>query len=464
MRSEMRKNNYFVAVTLVALTTFWSGISASAANNWVRFYDTGQDDFAGGSAIIALDDGSIIVGGATVQPDAPPPTPFTDSWLMKVSPSGEIEWQRRYGAILTENEFAIAPIAKGGYMAAVRFYSYDPGQGGNVPDAWILKLDENGTPITKRIYDSGVGESVQAIASAPDGTFYMVGTFDSVYIRDFWVVKVNPADGRVFYQKKFYSLPQIPEFGMALGVLPDGSAAIGGTRSSGALTGDDIVVFRLSGQRDIHFAKAFHLAADYSSSLVVAKNSIVVAGVTTFQVTSGTAFVILNLDFDGKLRWVKKVDVICPYPPCDELNPHILATSDGGFLLAGTTNSVTTPAFDDVIIVKLDKDGWLEWAKIYGDGDNDRSKSVIEFDGGFVVVADGFSATSTSRDVMLISIDPSSPGCEIQDITSLTIVSDVAGFLQESTVTLYQENTRAKQKYFGTSETDTTAVGQQSCP
>lgn len=60
-------------------------------------------------------------------------------------------------------------------------------------------------------------------------------------------------------------------------------------------------------------------------------------------------------------------------------------TSDGGYIIAGLTNS-TGAGLRDVLLIKTNSTGVLQWSKTYGGASDDEARSVEETaDGGFII-------------------------------------------------------------------------------
>lgn len=74
----------------------------------------------------------------------------------------------------------------GGYLIGGYTESYAKGyQGGK--DGWIVKTDENGTPIWDKLYGTKKDEEFTTILQAPDGGYYLVGNHDTFA----WIIKIN---------------------------------------------------------------------------------------------------------------------------------------------------------------------------------------------------------------------------------------------------------------------------------
>ncbi len=84
----------------------------------------------------------------------------------------------------------------------------------------------------------------------------------------------------------------------------------------------------------------------------------------------------------------------------DISNPSIRQTSNGGYIITGTT------FLADVILLKVDGIGNEEWNKTYGGKKKDGGLSVQQtFDGGYIISGYTFSFGSGENDVYLIKTD-----------------------------------------------------------
>ncbi|NIA23390.1 MAG: hypothetical protein GWP03_04450, partial [Proteobacteria bacterium] len=65
----------------------------------------------------------------------------------------------------------------------------------------------------------------------------------------------------------------------------------------------------------------------------------------------------------------------------------IIKTNDGGYFVAGNTESFGENA-SDIVLIRLDNQGNIQWTKILGEYNNNKCSDIIETsDGGFILVA-----------------------------------------------------------------------------
>lgn len=81
----------------------------------------------------------------------------------------------------------------------------------------------------------------------------------------------------------------------------------------------------------------------------------------------------------------------------NESGNSIKQTSDGGYIVAGTTNNGNpTTGYDDALVTKLDSNGNVEWQKTFGGAMSDDISSIQQtIDGGYILSG---SSNSTNGD------------------------------------------------------------------
>ncbi len=78
-------------------------------------------------------------------------------------------------------------------------------------------------------------------------------------------------------------------------------------------------------------------------------------------------------------------------------------TSDSGFLLTGSTTSEGA-GNHDLLIIKLDAAGDLEWTKTIGTAAVERGKSIIELkSGGYAIIGES-TVASSNEDLLVVRV------------------------------------------------------------
>jgi len=126
----------------------------------------------------------------------------------------------------------------------------------------------------------------------------------------------------------------------------------------------------------------------------------VVAGATYSFGAGGNDSWIMKLDANGVVAWQKAYGGTgVEYPN------YVLQTQDGGYIVSGYTSSFGTVGLDSWIM-KIDKNGGVEWQKAYGGTGRDYTSPVQQtLDGGYIVVGWTYSFGNGGVDLWLFKLD-----------------------------------------------------------
>ena len=138
-------------------------------------------------------------------------TDTEDVWVVKLSESGDIEWQKCLGGSHKDEGYSIQQTSDGGFICAGLTESNDgdvSGNHGTSGDGWVIKLDATGTIQWQRCLGGGVAEEFYLIQQTMDGGFMTAGlvTSDDGDVSGFlggsdaWIVKLNAA-GTIQWQR-----------------------------------------------------------------------------------------------------------------------------------------------------------------------------------------------------------------------------------------------------------------------
>ncbi len=195
-------------------------LTSSGDIEWQRLY--GKDTDA--HALIQARDGGYILAGEVWSLS---PTNRSDVWIVKVSKTGEIEWERAYGSPLSERAWDIQPTADGGYIvAAENWQTVFPRK--IISDIWVLKLTEEGKIEWQGIYGGEDEEEAYNIHQVSDGGYILAGmtrTFGRGK-SDALILKLLPT-GEIEWQKTYGDFDS--DLGSAIYELSTGDLLVSGT-------------------------------------------------------------------------------------------------------------------------------------------------------------------------------------------------------------------------------------------
>lgn len=115
-----------------------------------------------------------------------------------------------------------------------------------------------------------------------------------------------------------------------------------------------------------------------------------------FSSSTGRTY-ILKLNSAGKILWEQKIQYDNrQFTTADKT----IETKDGGFLVAGSTQSES--GISNILLIKLDAHGNVEWEKEFDSGFNVHSLAVAETkDGGFVITGESFGGQDVQQAFVL---------------------------------------------------------------
>ncbi len=204
-------------------------LSASGVIEWQKCLGgTGYDE---AQSIIQTSGGGYILAGWTTSTNgdvfgkhAGSRDSAADAWIVKLSSSGSIEWQKCLGGTSNDYAYSIVKTFDGGYAVAGKTNSSDGDVSGfHTPisyffnDAWVVKLDSLGSIEWQKCLGGTSNDYAASIIQSSDKGYVLAGTtwsdngdvsgnhFDTLYNgtnggADVWVVKLN-SSGSIAWQK-----------------------------------------------------------------------------------------------------------------------------------------------------------------------------------------------------------------------------------------------------------------------
>jgi hypothetical protein len=269
-----------------------------------------------------------------------------DCSVIKFDSSGQIIWQKIYGLTGKDNiAGSIASISDGGFIVTEFPVIIESGVLGG-----LMRLDSDGNVIWQVSYDNWMPGSV---IQTSDGEFIVAGVSiasDSSIV-DCSIIKFT-ADGILKWQKTYGGSGM--EYAVSIQQTNDGGYIVDGF-----------------------------------------SNSTDIPDVTNY---GGFDFYIIKLDASGEVQWQKMYG-----GSGDDMSGVIIQTSDDGYIVAGTSNSIDIPGvanhgLNDIYVLRLGIEGDIIWERMYGGSGEEN----CDFNLGLLPIQDnGFiiSGKSSSTDI-----------------------------------------------------------------
>ena len=278
-------------------------------------------------------------------------------------------WARSYSGEQFRSANSLSQTSDGGFIVGgtaniIDLYNHD---------FWIVKLDAKGIIQWQKAYGSEFSDEIYSINEVSDGGFIAAG-----YTSSFngggnsWIVRLDN-NGDVIWQVLYLLSPY------------------SNIREIEEIPGEGFVFVVNSWDSRRWFVKI-----DYAGNVILLKELFSSFRYEAFNLeqTSDHGFVIAGiinksgeeglwlakLYADGSLQWQKK------YQPMDyDIYGHgifLRQTDDDGYIIMGKTIYYG----EDVIIIKLDEYGGIQWQKQYGGSFQDGTNAIQQTqDGGYIV-------------------------------------------------------------------------------
>jgi len=192
----------------------------------------------------------------------------------------------------------------------------------------------------------------------------------------------------------------------------DGGYIVAGVTNSFGAGSWDIFLIKTDASGNIQWAKTYGGTGDDRAYSVqqTSDGGYIVAGVTNSFGAGSWDIFLIKTDASGNIQWAKTYD-----GGIDDDVSSIQQTSDGGYIVAGVTNSFGA-GYIDIFLIKTAANGNIQWAKTYGGTYDDYAHSVQQTsDGGYIVAGVTNSFGAGYIDIFLIKTDANGNigSCEI---------------------------------------------------
>jgi uncharacterized delta-60 repeat protein len=401
-------------------------------------------------------DGGCILAGWTASFGAG----GNDFWVLRLDSTGSVVWQKAYGGALQDDARCVKQTSDGGYVVAGETNSF--GTGGL--DFWVLRLNSNGSIVWQKTYGGTGDDTAWSVEQTADGGYIVGGqtaSFGAGSI-DAWVLKLD-SNGSVTWQKTYGGSGA--DVLRSVGQSSDGGYIVAGyTISFGAGT-LDAWILKLSSNGSVTWQKTYGgYSDDYVTSIQETQDGGYIAAGTTLSFGAGSYNIwVLKLDSNGSAVWQKTYG-----GAGGDYADSVQQTSDGGYIVAGHTSSFGAGSWD-AWVLKLDSAGSLTWQKTYGGSDNDQVYSVRQTtDGGYILAGFATSFGAGGSDVWAIKLDSSGSvpldggsGASTQTTSAVPLSSSAA--ISLTSVTPADSAATVKDSLATPQDTDAT-VNVQSSP
>ena len=182
----------------------------------------------------------------------------------------------------------------------------------------------------------------------------------------------------------------------------DGGYIVTGRTSSFGAGWSDIFLIKTDAYGNLQWAKTYGGSSwEYASSAQqTSDGGYIVAGYTNSFGAGNSDLFLIKVNSSGNIIWVKTYGGIN-----DDNASSVQQTSDGGYIVAGSTYSFGA-GDRDFFLIKVNSSGNIIWAKTYGGTSGEWANSAQQTsDGGYIVVGLTWSFGASGGDIFLVKTD-----------------------------------------------------------
>ena len=382
----------------------------SAVSMWSQTYGgTGYD--AGTGETVQTSTGGYAILGDTNSSGAG----GMDFWLFETDADGIMLWNKTYGGALDEVSGDMCLTSDGGY--ALAGYTTSFGAGGE--DAWLVKTDASGNMQWNMTYGGTGDEYAHYVIQSSDGG-YVLASYTTSFgagAKDFWLIKTDAAGVMQWNMTYGGTLDDSP---WGLVQTSDGGYAIGGRTDSFGAGGGDGWLIKTDADGVMQWNMTYGgTGLEHTLSLVQCSDS----GYALAGYSALGGFYLVKADADGNMQWNKTYGS----PATIDVGMYAIQTVDGGFAMVGWSIGINGV---DFALYKTDVAGNLQWDMTYGGTGRDEAWALLQTsDGGYLLTGSTDSVGAGGTDVWLVKVDELGVVPEGLTIGVMLLLSTVAAIV-----------------------------------
>jgi hypothetical protein len=393
------KKNICVFISLLAAGFFNLKVTCAEAPpiEWQKTFGGIYNDT--GRSVQQTSDGGYIIAGTTSSftEDGGEPGPYSKKgYLVKTDANGNLQWQETPFWEST-TAYSVQQASDGGYVVAGVASEFFP-----ETFARLAKTDPNGI----NEWDNSFGESpsyAYSVKRTADGGYILVGKTIpwSASDYDVFFTKIDSTGMEEWFEVPHHLGGWFDDSGYSVQQTSDGGYIITGETYSFGAGDSDVYLVKVDSEGNLKWQKTFGGSdLDYGYSVQqTSDGGYIIAGTTSSFGEGGTDVYLIKTDLTGQFQWQKTFG-----GNNGDYGYSVQQTSDGGYIIAGQTYSSGAGLWD-AYLVKADPDGNQQWEMTFGGSGQDRVYSVQQTnDGGYIIAGETYSFGTGDSDVYLIKV------------------------------------------------------------
>jgi hypothetical protein len=356
---------------------------------WEKTYGGMANDY--GYCVIKTSDGGYAIAGETSSL-----AEITSMYLVKTDSTGKFMWQKTYYQVsgARSTGYSVVQTSDGGYAIAG-----DLSVESLSTCVYLVKADANGNIQWWNVYVRGNRIDVgYSLVLTNDGGYAIAGRSWHDGNSNVCLVKANATGGMQWF-KEYGGAGN--DVGYSVTETAGGGFAIAGDTDSFGAGSRDVYLVKTDSAGSMQWNKTFGWTSTEEGFSVVhtGDGGFAIAG-DTYSFGASCDVYLVKTDAFGNMQWQKA------YGGTDaDMGDCVIQTTDGGYAIAGSTDSLGADGVD-MYLAKTDDQGNWKWSKTYGGTGPDFGQSLVQTDdGGYAIVGYTSSFGAGGEDVYLVKTE-----------------------------------------------------------
>jgi outer membrane protein assembly factor BamB len=359
----------------------------------------GGNGWDNGISVQQTSDGGYIIAGSTNSSGAGD----TDVWLIKTNALGNEQWNKTFGGSGRDYGYSVQQTSDKGYIIAGSTRSYGAGD----TDVWLIKTNASGVEQWNKTFGGSEWDYGNSVQQTSDKGYIITGSTKSYGAGDgdVWLIKTNSL-GNEQWNMTFGGIER--DFGLSVQKTSDNGYIISGCTNSSGAGDSDVWLIKTNASGTEQWNKTFGgIERDEGQTAQqTSDGGFIIAGSTSSFSAGGMDIWLIKTNAIGNEQWNKtfggnKWDVSSFH----YFGHAVQQTSDNGYVILGSTNSSSAGNWDGWM-VKTNTSGNEQWNKTFGGGETDYGHSVQQTsDNGYIIAGSTKSYGASNMDAWLIKIN-----------------------------------------------------------
>ncbi len=293
---------------------------------------------------------------------------------------------------------SVQQTADGGYVITENTTSYSTPAN---PLIYLIKTDSNGNQNWYKIFGGNGENEGNSIQQTKDRGYIIAGSTKACGAGgwDVYLIKAD-SSGDCVWTRTFGG--NNDDYGYSVQQTKDGGYIVVGSTNSFGTGGVDIYLIKTDSNGDCVWTRTFGgSGSDEGRSVQQTRDGgYIIAGTTNSYSPGYNEIYLIKTDRNGDGMWTRTLG-----GSGDSYGYSVQQTTDNGYIVAGSTSS-SLAGNNDVCLIKIDNNGNQNWYKTYGGKNSDEGYSMQQTnDEGYIVAGSTHSYGAGNADVYLVKTD-----------------------------------------------------------